>query len=343
MYIAVFLAGFCALFYGAQNVLRNQWARSEDEYYANLQYEQEPEDSIDVLFFGTSEMHNSISPMAIYRDTGITSWNFAGSWSSSLTDYYMLQYALKHQHPKVVVCDFAALFKEETSENAYWRAYDNMPDREIARAMAEEIVRWEPDQDKLEFRFPLLHYHSMWSSLRVSQFLPRGVSDGYHSFFKGAYLVDQDYNDHLSKVDESLWHSGSNIESVPEINEYYYGKFIELCRDNNCHVLVYYATAPGEGYLAAASRAKAYEFLQTRGVLTYDFNNYQSYQELGLVLHTDYFDETHVNIYGAEKLSEAMADALNNDYYELPDHRGEYAVWDLEAEKYQQWVDSLQR
>ena len=95
------------VFLYVQNVLHYRWP--DDTYSKLVDYAGQPQDSIDVAVFGTSEMYAAYAPVVTYREQGITGFNFAVQNRSAVTTYYQFRYMLKHQTPKLVVCDFVCL------------------------------------------------------------------------------------------------------------------------------------------------------------------------------------------------------------------------------------------
>ena len=64
--------------------------------------------SVDVLFLGTSHVGKGISPMKIYENTGIKSYNLFTSMQGVESSFFLLENALKRQQPKVVFLDVSS-------------------------------------------------------------------------------------------------------------------------------------------------------------------------------------------------------------------------------------------
>ena len=58
-----------------------------------------------VLFFGTSHVNNAVFPMELWKDYGITAYNFGGHANAIATSYWVMKNALDYTHPKLVVFD----------------------------------------------------------------------------------------------------------------------------------------------------------------------------------------------------------------------------------------------
>ena len=85
----------------------------------------EPANTLDVIYLGGSQTFCSISPMNIYRDTGIRSYNLATVGQRVPVGYYLLKAAMAKQSPKLVVADASGFFyteKQVRSSVSMWRS-----------------------------------------------------------------------------------------------------------------------------------------------------------------------------------------------------------------------------
>ncbi len=71
-------------------------------------------DSIDVMFVGDSCIYTAVSPLEIYNETGITSFDLSTPGQKLWSSYYVLNEAFKTQKPKVcfIECGEYMLNKE---------------------------------------------------------------------------------------------------------------------------------------------------------------------------------------------------------------------------------------
>lgn len=60
---------------------------------------EEPEDTIEVIFLGTSSVVNSIMPMELYEDYGICAYNLGTEQQPIMASYYWLEEAYR-KHSK---------------------------------------------------------------------------------------------------------------------------------------------------------------------------------------------------------------------------------------------------
>ena len=213
----------------SQQPLHYRWSENEDVYSRNVTFKDEPEGSVDVLYFGTSEIYNDVFPTAMYEETGITGMNFAVSHKSAITTYSQVKYALKYQTPKVVCCDFSALFTNklpthgDKNEQIYRKIVDTMPDIDIRLQLIADMKLADKKTDVLSYLFPIFRYHSRWNNLSREDFLPDyEVSDKYKRYSAGCRLQMREYYEEArpeitedTEITPALW----DVTSLTEVKD----------------------------------------------------------------------------------------------------------------------------
>ncbi len=352
--IIAFIVLFVLIFYLAQYVLHYRWATNDDLYTRNINYMKQPADSIDVLYFGTSETHAMCTPIITYAEKGITGYNFAISHRSAVTAYYQLLFALKHQNPKVVVCDFSSLYDpalpDTKNDPIYRKVVDCMPDKEIKSALLKDIRRLGDDRDFLSWIFPLFRYHGMWSELTEDDFLPDHVyNEDVYGFEKGALLSTQFENevDGFSdyEVSEDYWDAERVDKTPAEISVEYYDKFIAECYSRGIFVVAVYTPTLRSAKDFTSRWESTREYLESRNVMILNYNNYEQYKRMGLVWEDDYYDMDHFNMNGAIKGSRILAEDLDN-MFDLDDRRTDpevAALWDKDYDDFVKYTEEFDK
>lgn len=332
--VIVFLVGFCFIFLGLQKVLHYRWVQKEDIYSTNIFIKNLPEDTYDVLFFGTSETKFSVFPAVMYQETGLTSFNYAVTYESPITLYYQIEYALRYLDPEVVVCDFSALLDDcdpERGDGVYRKVVETMPDKDIKWELIKSIKQEFPEQSVLSYLFPMLRYHDMWSELTELDFEKDYVyNPDYPGYTGGCELSRDEFEVEEIELTPDLWVHDTVDAEFSERSLYWYEKIINLCHENDVKVAAFYPTAYGLAYDHIRNLSDILVFLEPKGVKVIDFNNYESVERLGIELTEDFVEETHMTYRGSLKTSKALAHEIM-DFYELPDHRGEESAIDWEG------------
>ena len=133
------------------------------------------DNSADVLIFGASHPEFGISPMKLYENTGIVSYDLASGSQPLEVSYYMLKQALKTQSPKVVLLDPETFFHDgyEEAKNGTWRLImDKIPLNDVKLEMAADYGTRDFGDGYWTVLFPIIKYHSRWETLTQIDFRP---------------------------------------------------------------------------------------------------------------------------------------------------------------------------
>lgn len=340
---------FTLVFIKVQDVLHYRWSNSEDLYTRNVDYIKQPENSIDILCFGTSELYAGYDPIVTYHEAGITGYNFATSWKSAVTVYYQLLFALQYQNPTVVMCDFSSLYDDELPnemERLYRKIVDTMPDRKIKSKLIREICSLDSNQSYLSWKYPLLRYHSMWNELDEDNFTEDYVYDKeYLSYKKGAEMLNAPYDDGgmQFEITPGLWSYDNAHTLFSEVSVKYYDMFIQECQARQIHVVALLSPKIYSASTYAARWDAMKEYFDSRGVDYLNYNTYEQVMRMGVSLEDDYYDASHLNIYGSIKFSTIIADDLSIKY-KFEDRRLENGIaneWNVAYDKFQEYLNSI--
>lgn len=177
--VICFCALFCVLFAGASQLLRNK-----DSAGAILSLYEEPRDSLDVIFIGSSHILNGVLPLELWQEYGIVSNNLGQHGQSIPISYYMAQEAIRTQHPDLIVLDAYMLYYPdliyEGDGNSH-KSIDNMAWSGPKLRAIFELFSWE---DRWDYLVPLSFYHTRWKELSAEDLRPsippeRGVRCGW--------------------------------------------------------------------------------------------------------------------------------------------------------------------
>ena len=132
--------------------------RVNDGYYKNRPFLADQRD-YDVLFFGTSHIINSVLPMQLWKEYGITSYNLGIHGGSVACSYWMMRNAVEQHKPKIAVMETFLTHAQYTSmETALAHAaFDPFP---MNKTKIQGIVDAFPkNSDRYELFFPLDVFH----------------------------------------------------------------------------------------------------------------------------------------------------------------------------------------
>ncbi|WP_304174395.1 SGNH/GDSL hydrolase family protein [Pseudobutyrivibrio ruminis] len=289
------------------------------------EYYDDPTDH-NVVFIGDCELYENISPVYLWENYGINSYIRGSAQQLIWQSYYLAEETVKMEHPDVIVFNVLSMKYNEPQNEAYNRmTLDGM---KWSSSKVNSIKASMTDEENfIDYVFPILRYHSRWSDLSAEDF---------------KYMFHRDkvsFNGYYMRVDVKA------AEDVPEgrpladyqfgDNSYYYlDKLTKLCKDNDVKlVLVKAPTLYPYWYDEWDQQIKDYASANNL-----DYINFLELQdELGLDWSQDTYDGgLHLNLAGAEKLSDYVGNMLTTEYG-IPDRRDESdlnAYWDKVIERY---------
>lgn len=280
----------------------------------------------DVIFIGDCEVFSNFSPVTLWEKYGITSYIRGSAQQLIWQSYYLLKETITYEKPKVVVFNVLAMKYNEPQKEAYNRlTLDGM---KLSGIKLEAVkASMMEDESLSSYLFPILRYHSRWSELTSEDF---------------RYLIKRDtisHNGFLMRVDVKP------VTTIPEgkkLADYQFGensyayldKITKLCKDNDIKLI-----------LIKSPSTYPYWYKEWDDqIVSYAHKNNLSYinfldltQEIGIDYNTDTYDAgLHLNLSGAEKLSDYFGRMLK-DEYGVQDHRNEAEyrnIWDEKIKFY---------
>ncbi|WP_352399297.1 hypothetical protein [Anaerotignum sp.] len=320
-----FLFIFTILFSNTSDYLR----RPDDESDEIHAFYDEPKNSIDVLFMGSSPILRGVSPMVMWQQQGFTSYVRASALQAPSVTYGLLSESLEYQTPELVVllCDNIFLdYDYVEREGDLRRALDGMKMSQHKYKIVREVTAADDRQTMLSYMFPLFRYHERWKEINWAEAEPIPLMK--HSIKKGhVYLRGGEPLEFPPDFMEP------SEDASPEFNENakeYVEKSIALCKEKNIPLLMIHLPKMAWSYQQSMAMES---FAKSMGVAYLDFDREEIRAQLSLDPSTDYYDQGHMNLGGSIKLSQWFGDYLDSTY-DLPDHR--------EDEAYQRWHEDYQ-
>ena len=130
----------------------------------------EPEDSLDVVLIGASQLYTGYSAPLAWQDYGFTSYPLTVSNIPARLYGSLLTEAVDRQHPKLIVVDIDGFINDENPETleANLRKWiDNIP---WSRNRLETIRACVPRELQTSFYFNIAKYHANW--YQVGKWVP---------------------------------------------------------------------------------------------------------------------------------------------------------------------------
>lgn len=289
----------------------------------------EQEDSVDVMYFGSSHMYTSINPVVVWEERGIPSYILATQKQPFWISYYYMREALKYQKPKVVVLDiYRSDFLEEYEEESVNRAAIDL--LSFSYNKSQMIEASVPKEERASYYVNLIKYHGRWKELTKED-------------FDWSYLKRQDplkgyvclYPTTPIKTRESL-EGVTKVSAMSDKTENYLMKIIELAKLKDFQLVLY--KAPSNATKEQKAYYNAVEAIAKKHNIHFiDYN--MRYDEVGLDLNQDFYDANHLNLLGANKVSKHFSAYLAKEF-QLEDKRNEESyqeAWHKASEINSRW------
>jgi hypothetical protein len=304
---ALFVIGLCSIMFLTEN--KQSPIKYRDFYHKDEQY--------DVFLCGSSHMMNTVYPMELWKDFGITSYNIANSTETVATSYWVLKNALDYKKPKIVVLEIflAGDVKVMSGNEAFLHNFfDELPFSQNKIDALKDLL--PEDQSIAEYLFPFSTYHSRWAELQEMDFQKdRNLNKGAGAmvgWFQGEEVV-------FTKKKEAP--SKTGVEYLKKIKE--------LCDANDIRLVL--LCSP---YLAKkAEQRKHNAYYEVAKELGVDFLNLIDKEVVDY--ETDMFDRGHCNSAGGKKVTDYLGNYLLStfgaDFFD--DQTGKEA-WNADYEEY---------
>ena len=321
--VFLFLLVFSVLFRYVYEVTRLK----DGSYEFMGGFYKEPENTLDVVFVGSSHMYRGISPMHLWESEGIASYVTASPSQTIPTSYYVIKEVLDRQEPKVIIWDvYGSYYRSCTPNTARIHPItDVIPwyNMNRVRMFLEYLIPNSSYEKWKELAFPFLIYHNRWDDL--------GKEDFYHGacITKGGTVTFETVPGREPPEYDST--------SCPQsLFLEYLEKVIALCQKKGVElILCAIPMADYEKYAFQRGRMRYFmEYGEKLGAKVLDLQTMT--EETGIDFTTDFMNVTHLNINGSYKMTEFFGRYLKEQYM-LPDHRGEarYKQWDVQLVDYQ--------
>ena len=275
---------------------------------------QEPDNSIDVLGIGNSDLYSAVVPAQLWTDKGFTCSLISSPRQTPQKSYAMLQTFFEHQKPKVVAIEVDMLYDDMVEDKASVVGDENVLDCIFERLSSEHLDNYVSDA------FSIITFHDKWKHADARGYDDTSDSHGYKYSAELHKVVIGDY-----------MRECNGAEPIKKINSEYLEKMVKLCRKNGSEV-----------FLIECPSVTSWNSLRHNAVgqlskdLDVDFVDYNLMtDDLGINLRVAFRDKgNHLNYKAACKVTKSLGDYISA-HYELDDRRGDSS--------YKYYDDSVQR
>lgn len=277
--------------------------------------------NFDVIFLGTSHMYNHVLPMELWKQKGISSYNWGYSNSTPCENYYLLKDIIKYTSPKVVVADAVGIFEYENENNKKYRTdrieqqhvqFDKIP-FSLDKYEGVKYI-FDDYKDNIDFLWNFIMYHNRWNELTKDDFKYEISKEMGAKFITG---LGEKIFPQYTPINKS------QIKNIDTTCLYCYLKTIDFCQEHNIKFLAVYIP-----FNASEITQQIANYLGTI-LKKYPNANYKNFLRNKSILNlkTDLCpDNYHLNYSGALKATKKIGRYLTK-HYKLDDYsKNEYWI-----------------
>ncbi len=290
----------------------------------------QPKNTIDVVMMGSSHIHCDIDTGLLWKNYGITAFDYSAAEQPLWITYHYLLEICKYQKPKVVVLDLYSPARFKDDYQYYWIKQNVLGMRFSLNKLRMLSVCVE--RDRLDDVFPdFATYHDRFSELTADDFLYPFKVDKEMVNYKGFTPYLDVTEQQKPEMTQGL-SGGLTIKS-----EEYLQKIIDYTKKND--IQLFLIVTP---YITTSEDELVYNRIReiaTMNNIEFNSTNYY-YDEIGIDFSKDFFDESHLNYWGAYKFSNYLGKELKTRF-DLPDHRGDsrYDSWEVNFHQIAEYVE----
>lgn len=325
---------FLLLLQGASMVLvpRNDKAEDSTLNTVVFGYLGEPDHTLDVVMVGNSDLNNGISPVAMYRQYGITSFASGQPRQNPLTAWLRVKEALARQSPRVLVLEVDAMYRNPNMHKNHWKMFVDK-----VKAFPRQVYGYSDTfmnnavGTGVGYLFAGVKYHSRWKELTRDDFTD--IRRKFYHYVGKGYLIHTMTVPYQGGFD--YMEPGGRDEPLSEEALRCLHKVMELCNERGIQLML--LEMPSASSWSYEKHQAVSEFARQNGLPFLDLNveAQQGRMAFDWTKHSKDGGD-HLNLFGAE-IATAYLGAYLKEHYDLPDRRQDpdYAFWKEDAAYYE--------
>ena len=286
-------------------------------------FRSEENNSLDVVYIGGSAAFVYYEPLMAYSEYGISSYVFGANTIQPELYKLLISEVIKSQNPKLIILDARAFqyrdIDQPPTEVAYRNTLTGLPLSIEKHRFIQKYVKGKlKDSNVLSYYFDFIKFHSSSKEDRYTWIDGvKMMSNNERHPFKGFYFVPKVEKQTFINYDTDK-ETVMSDETVAILDE-----LLEYLSDKKLNVL--FVVSP---YIEQKRHKENFNYISRR-VEEYDFkfldvNDYRN--EIKINYDTDFYNENHVNIFGADKYTKFMCEYIKSNY-DVNDIRNN-ATWD---------------
>lgn len=304
----------------------------------------EPDNSLDVVVLGASDVFAGYSACHAYDRYGITSYPYASDALPSSLYLPALKEILRTQNPQWIVIEINGMLYEtqDTRDSVVRRFLDNIP---FSRNKLETIFQVAPKEDLLNYLVPFIKYHGNWklNRDRISTMLNTlALYIQGQTYLKGCCTSTSLCNGSNSM---DLTEDFSTASLYPEFEEDL-RELIHFCQEQQLTNVIFtrfpHIVSTDQTYSRYQRCNEAQKIIEQAG---YTFLHFERDPRIiDLDVTTDYYNGEHLNLLGQQKLTEYLCQYLMEEkgLSPMPQSEKQQENWAISAQRYYLFCDYIE-
>lgn len=273
---------------------------TDDEYKSIKDFHSLPENSVDIISYGSSHMWRGLNTAEMYEKYNLSVYNYSCNWQHINTTSLFFHDSLKTQSPKIILIETFFINDLLTDTDINGEIYYT---REIEKSAEKtNILKQYFGNNKeryLSYYVPLYAFHNNWTNLSKDSFQKNTCT---YDFVKNRGFYS---NDDIVPI--SL---DNDVEQLPlsKQSEEILNNILDICKKNNIEVI--FITLPhssGNQYHDAID-----EYSDNNQCVYLDI--FDLIDEIDIDLDTDFADIGHLNTKGATKVGDYIGNYIRENY-----------------------------
>lgn len=262
-----------------------------------------PEQSLDVIVYGSSHPWNSVNTNQMYEEYGIEAYNYSCLWQQINTTKLFLEDSLRTQSPKIALIetyrvDDVIYDADMDGEVYYTKAISDFEGRReyLRQCFQDNKLRY------LSYYVPFVAFHENWPNIKLDNLIiKKAKSQDYHKRGYGAgdkpfpVVIDK------SRLLDQKELPDNSIQVLDDI--------MNICNENNIKVIFFVVPFAEEDYSYGNAMK---EYADSHNSVYIDF--FDKMDEIGINEETDFADIGHLNINGARKVTKYLSEYIQDNY-----------------------------
>lgn len=315
-------------------------------------FRKEKNNSLDVILLGSSEIYADFSSAYAYGQFGFTSYPYSVASAPVTLWKTMLEDALAHQHnPQLIVVETnGAVYYSDNKLHANAPMHYVIDEMPLGKNKLQAIFKVLTDynESKASFLFPIIKNHSNWQDINALNNVYKNTialeRQGF-ALLRGAVQMPA-----IARPEEEIRNIKNDFSEVAmnEEVEASFRCFLDYCREKKLNVLFvgfpHQITVKDDWVYQNYQRTNAIENFVKNNGFPY-LNMERLVDEIGIDPEHDFYNESHLNIYGQKKLTEYLSTYIIEHYKLIPKdlEQTQKSEWEASADAYSRFYQYIEK